>query len=514
MRAPQSQTSADSSTDQRAGPAASEASLLPSAGLLTVVLDDQARIVSFNKAFSRFVGKKPGILREAAFANLVVPKQERVAFENELNAAREGSDSGARIDAWLANGGELCPVQWWLSGLDTESGTRCGFAVTAIDLSSDRRAWDQIAEKEARLQSILDTAADGIVTIDEHGIIQSLNLATEQMFGYESEQLIGQNLKILMPELHQREHDTYLSNYLSSGEKKVIGIGREVEGRRQDGSIFPLDLAVSEFHVAGKRRFMGLMRDISARKHAEQEARRHLDELAHAARLSALGEMATGIAHEVNQPLAAIVSYAQACLNLLDSDNANTGLVKDALTQITAQGHRAGEIVHHLRQLVRKEQAARTGIDLNGCVRAVLNLFTNELKSSGVTLSLELAEGLPQVKADRVQVEQVLLNLVRNALDVLEAQTNGPKRLSILTRFARDNGVEVCVTDSGPGLEGNDPERLFDTFFTTKPGGLGVGLSISRSIIESHGGRLWAREIRGGGLSVHFTISGQRRDEE
>ncbi len=514
MRAPQSQSSADSSADQPAGSAARENSLLPSAGLLTAVLDDQARIVSFNNAFLQFVGKKPELLRDADFASLVVPEEERDAFEEDLRAATEGSDPGARIDAWRANSGELSPVQWWLSGLDTESGTRCGFAVTAIDLSSDHRAWDQMAEKEARLQSILDTAADGIITIDEHGIIQSLNLATGEMFGYESEQLIGQNLKVLMPDLHQREHDTYLSNYLSSGEKKVIGIGREVEGRRHDGSTFPLDLAVSEFHVAGKRRFMGLMRDISARKHAEQEARRHLDELAHASRLSALGEMATGIAHEVNQPLAAIVSYAQACLNLLNSDSTDRGLVKDALTQITAQGRRAGEIVHHLRQLVRKDQAARTDIDLNGCVRAVLNLFTNELKSSGVTLSLELAEGLPRVKADRVQVEQVLLNLVRNALDVLETQTDGPKRLSIFTHFAGDKGVEVCVTDSGPGLEGNDPERLFETFYTTKPSGLGVGLSISRSIIESHGGRLWARENRSGGLSVHFTISGRRRDEE
>ncbi len=513
MRAPQSQSSADVSADKRADPAATASPLRQSPGLLTVVLDDQARIVSFNKAFTRFVGKNPEALRDAGFTTLVVPEEERDAFEEGLRAAGEGSDSGPRINAWLSAAGERHPVEWWLGCLDSESATRSRFAVTAIDLSSNQEAWDRLVEKEARLQSILDTAVDGIVTISEKGIIESLNLATERIFGYSSKELIGQNVKILMPPPYLNQHDAYLSNYLSSGERKIIGIGREVEGRRKDGSTFPLDLAVSEFRVAGQRRFMGLMRDISERKLAEQEARRHLDELAHASRLSALGEMATGIAHEVNQPLAAIVSYAQACLNLLNSKSADRTLVKDALTQITAQGRRAGEIVHHLRQLVRKDQTARTDMNLNRSVLAVLNLFASELKSSGVTVSLELADGLPKVRADRVQIEQVLLNLIRNALDVLSTPSATSRQMFISSRFSGEKGVEICVTDTGPGLGGEVPERLFETFYTTKPSGLGVGLSISRSIIESHGGRLWARENRGGGLSVHFTLPGRQSDE-
>lgn len=485
-----------------------------SSGVLTALLDDHARIVSFNRAFAQFVGKEPEALSGEDFATLVLPENERKSFQRDFRTAGEGSDRGARLDAWLAAGSEHRPVQWWLSRLDATPGTPSGSAVTAIDLSLNRQTWDQQAEKEAKLQSILDTAVDGIVTIDEKGTIDSLNHATEEIFGYESKELIGKNVKILMPQPYQRQHDSFLSNYLSTGEKQIIGIGREVEGLRKDGSTFPLDLAVSEFHVAGRRRFMGLLRDISERKRAEQEARRHLDELAHASRLSALGEMATGIAHEVNQPLAAIVSYAQACLNLLNSENADRALVKDALTQITNQGRRAGEIIHHLRQLVRKDQTARTEMDLNGSVRAVLNLFTNELKSSDVTLSLELAGGLPRVKADRVQIEQVLLNLIRNALDVLSTQEMNPRHMSISSRFVGEKGVEVCVTDSGPGLGGESPERLFETFYTTKPSGLGVGLSISRSIIESHGGRLWARENRGRGVSVHFTLPGRRDHEQ
>jgi C4-dicarboxylate-specific signal transduction histidine kinase len=188
--------------------------------------------------------------------------------------------------------------------------------------------------------------------------------------------------------------------------------------------------------------------------------------------------------------------------------------MKDALTQITAQGRRAGEIVHHLRQLVRKDQTARMDLDLNECVRSVLGLFTGELKSSGVSLSLELARGIPRVRADRVQIEQVLLNLIRNALDVMEHQTAASRNLFISTRLSGHMGVEVCVRDTGSGLVDSDPDRLFETFYTTKPGGLGVGLSISRSIISSHGGRLWARENRNRGLSVHFILPGRHSGEE
>ncbi len=513
MRSSQNQSQADPTADERPGPAATATPSSHASGPLAVVLDDDARVVSFNRSFSEFIGGNPGTLDGVDFTALVIPEEERDSIQNDLQAIREGEDIGARRGAWLTAAGDRRPMQWWLTGLETIPRGAGGFAVTAINLSTDYETWERLEEKQARLQAVLDTAVDGIATIDENGIIESVNIATERIFGYSSKELIGLNVTTLMPPPYRGQHDTYLTNYLSTGKKKIIGIGREVEGRRKDGSTFPLDLAVSEFYVAGQRRFMGLMRDISERKQAEREARRHLEELAHASRLSALGEMATGIAHEVNQPLAAIVSYAQACLNLLDSESADKSLVKDALAQIAAQGRRAGDIVHHLRQLVRKDQTERANIDLNGCVHAVLNLFANELMSGGTTVSLELADGLPRVRADRVQIEQVLLNLIRNALDVLSDQTASSKRMSISTRLAGEKVVELCVTDSGPGLDGNDPEQLFETFYTTKPSGLGVGLSISRSIIESHGGRLWAKENRGGGLSVHFILPARDRDE-
>ncbi len=370
----------------------------------------------------------------------------------------------------------------------------------------DAGSGDRAAEREARLQAILDTAVDGIVIIDERGSIETLNTATERIFGYSAEELMGRNVGVLMPGNHRDEHDQYLRNYLTTGQKKIIGIGREVEGRRKDGSTFPLDLAVSEFSVGGKRRFMGLMRDISDRKRAEQEARLHLEELAHASRLSALGEMATGIAHEVNQPLAAIVSYAQACLNMMKSGNADPAVVRDALEQISAQGRRAGDIVHQLRQFVRKERADRGSVDVNQCVQNVLTLFAHDLKTHNAQLALELAGDLPMITADRVQIEQVILNLLRNALEAVSQQEASTRRVKIETARTKNAGIQLRVSDNGPGLSEESVERLFDTFYTTKPQGLGVGLSISRSIIESHGGRLDAQQNASGGLDLYFDL--------
>jgi two-component system sensor kinase FixL len=489
--------------------AGGEALASESVDLLMTVLDMDGLIVSCNPAFSRILGHELAALRGAAMAELIVAEADRGAFQNALFGT--GDEPGGKFGEgdWLTAHGKRLPVRWWLGSLVSNRDGARYFVVTGLDLTGTRKARDQIAEREARLQAILDTAVDGIITIDDHGIIDSANSATEEMFGYRAEEIIGHNVKELMPDSYRRNHDGYIDAYLKTGDKKIIGIGREVEGQRKDGSSFPLDLSVSEFIVAGERRFMGLMRDISERKRVEQEARFHLDELAHAARLSALGEMATGIAHEVNQPLAAIVSYAQACLNMIASKNPDESLIKDALEQIASQGRRAGDIIHRLRHFVRKGQPERSTVDVNLAVKNVLALFGHELKSSGVELSLKLGSGLPQVIADRVQVEQVVLNLISNAIEALAQQPSDRRQVTIMTRPANGQGVEVSVTDSGRVLTGESTEQLFETFYTTKPHGMGVGLSISRSIIEAHGGKLWAENNPHGGLEVRFTLPEQ-----
>jgi len=374
--------------------------------------------------------------------------------------------------------------------------------ITADDL---RAPQGRRHDAEPRLRALLDAAVDAIVTIDRHGVIESVNPATERLFGYTAAELLGCNVSMLMPSPHRERHDQYLQRYLMTGEARIIGSGREVEARRKDGTLFPVDLAVTEFEVGGERMFTGLVRDISDRRAAEREARARLDALAHAGRLADLGLTTSAIAHEVNQPLAAIVSFAHACQRLLDSGRADPAVLRETLGQIAEQGERASAILGRVRAMARRRERVLEAVNVNAAVRGVLALLDRELRDQQVETSLALDDALPAVEADRVQVEQVVMNLVSNALDAMREAAPGRRRLRIET-CRRDGEVRVSVTDSGPGLAQADLERVFETFYTTKPAGLGVGLSICRSLAEAHGGRLWAEQPPGGGAAFHLGL--------
>ncbi|MDX1431494.1 MAG: PAS domain S-box protein [Gammaproteobacteria bacterium] len=368
------------------------------------------------------------------------------------------------------------------------------------------RTRSRLVDTEARLRAILDTAVDAIITIDERGVIDSVNAAAERMFGYPAEELLGNNVSMLMPHAERARHDDYIRRYLETGERKIIGIGREVEGLHRDGSLLPLDLAVSEMHIDGRLQFTGILRDISQRKRAEMEARRRLDQLAHAGRLATLGELTTLVAHEVNQPLAAIVSYAEACLRMLRTEHPPVEKVQGALEQIVGQGQRAGEIIRHLRRMARKGETARDPVELDALVGGVLELFANELRAQQIEVELDLAPGLPRVRCDRIQIEQVLINLLRNAMEAVEHHPPGERVIRIGTRMLDGPAVELVVEDEGDGINPADAERIFETFFTTKPEGMGMGLAVSRTIVEAHGGRLWASARGERGAIFHVLL--------
>jgi two-component system, LuxR family, sensor kinase FixL len=379
-------------------------------------------------------------------------------------------------------------------------------AVDSVPGDELERARELLDDSEARLNAILDTAVDGIVTIDACGIIESVNAATERIFGYSKDELIGSNVTLLMPSPYREQHDAHIARYLNTGEAHIIGIGREVEGQRKDGARFPLELAVSEVRMGSSRLFTGIVRDISARRKAEEEARRRNAELAHAARLSTIGELTSGIAHEVNQPLTAMVNFAEACLRMLRAGNTDPDKLEDALGQIAAQGQRAAHIVRHLRRLARKGESEHIAVDLSGLVHEVLDLSRHELRASDIAVTLALDEPLAPVHCDRMQIEQVILNLVRNAMDILQEVPAEQRELTVRARSDGRGGTEITVEDTGKGFEAHMSERLFETFFTTKVDGLGMGLSISRSIIEAHGGRLWASPRPGGGAIFHVNL--------
>lgn len=356
-----------------------------------------------------------------------------------------------------------------------------------------------------KLQALLDTAVDGIITIDEAGLIQSFNKAAERIFGYRADEVIGRNVNLLMPQPYQRDHDAYIANYLHGGQKKIIGIGREVQGLRKDGRVFPLDLAVGEARIGEQRLFTGIVRDISDRKRLEQEAHRRLQELAHVSRLNTASGLAAGLAHEVNQPLTAIISHAQACLRLLQRGELDPELFGESLQQIARQGERASGVIRRLRDFVKKGESQLAPDFLNATVRDVVWLMAHELKGQAVTLELALQDDLPQVMVDRIQIEQVLFNLIRNAMDAVAEVDPERKRIVIAThQDAATRTVRLEVRDHGPGIAEAALPRLFEPFFSTKREGLGQGLSICRSIVQAHHGELSADNLAPG---ARFTVT-------
>ena len=362
----------------------------------------------------------------------------------------------------------------------------------------------RISESGERLRAILDTAVDAIVTIEESGVIESVNPAAERAFGYSRDELIGRNVSMLMPSPYREEHDRHIERYLRTGKARIVGIGREVEAQRKDGTVFPADLAVSEVRLPGRRLFTGIIRDLTERREMEERARLRLESAAHTARMLELGEMCSGIVHEVNQPLTAIVSFAEACLRAVRGGRAEPALLEDTLGRVAGQGVHAAEIVSRLRGLVRKEESRRETFDLGEVIEETLQLVDHERRRRSIGVTVRCETGLPPVTADRVQIEQILLNLLRNAFHAVEG--TGCPRVWMRTGRSGTGRVRLVVEDSGPGLTPEQCERVFDTFYTTKPNGLGVGLAISRSLAESHGGRLWAESEEGRGARFELEL--------
>jgi two-component system sensor histidine kinase TtrS len=233
-------------------------------------------------------------------------------------------------------------------------------------------------------------------------------------------------------------------------------------------------------------------RDVTERRRAEEQARRHLDQLAHVTRLSSMGEMASAIAHELNQPLTAIVNYSRACIRLLRSGRATADEILGSMDQAAAQAERASEIIRHLRAFVRKDEAQLAPVEINYLVNEVVRLVRPDARQSAVAIVTDLADGLPPVLVDNIQIQQVLVNLVRNAVEAIASGDADRREVRVATRRAPDGAVEVAVEDTGPGFDDATAEKLFDAFYTTKPQGMGIGLAISRSIVEAHRGRIWA----------------------
>jgi two-component system sensor kinase FixL len=378
--------------------------------------------------------------------------------------------------------------------------------------TSARASATDAEERAAHLASILDSIPDAMIVIDEHGLIQSFSSAAERLFGYAAAQVLRKNVKLLMPSPYRENHDGYLNRYLGTGERRIIGIGRVVVGQRRDGSTFPMELAVGEMHVHNRRFFTGFIRDLTERQQTEARLQELQSELVHMSRLTAMGEMASALAHELNQPLSAIANYMKGSRRLLaSSSDDSAGLVRDAMDKAADQALRAGEIIRRLRDFVARGESERRVEDVKKLVEEASALALVGAKDKGVRVRFSFAPGFDYVLADKVQVQQVLLNLMRNAIEAME---DSPIReLVIATAPAPGGVIEISVADTGAGIAPEVSAQLFQPFVTTKRTGMGVGLSISRTIIEAHGGSIAARPNAGGGTVFSFTLPAVTKEE-
>lgn len=374
---------------------------------------------------------------------------------------------------------------------------------------SDQQAEDAFqperAVAESRLRAVIETAVDGVILIDGRGLILLYNPACERIFGYSLREVLGRNVKMLMPPPYHDEHDGYIAHYQRTGERRIIGIGREVYGRRKDGTVFPMELSVGEVKESGQVTYVGIVRDISERRQTHQRMTEMQAELMHVSRLSAMGEMATTLAHELNQPLTAVMNYVQATRRMLESpDRFGPQKIAETMDKAVEQALRAGQIIRRLREFIRKGETERAMADIGQVVREASALGLVGAAELGILVRSDIEPALPPVLIDQIQIQQVVLNLVRNSVEALAHVER--RELTITVRRDGKGLVEIAVSDSGPGLAQEVAERLFQPFVTTKPTGTGIGLSISRSIVEAHGGRLSAAANPGGGVTFRFTL--------
>jgi two-component system, LuxR family, sensor kinase FixL len=469
------------------------------------MLDPQGRVTIWNKGAERLKGWTEAEAIGQELATFYPPEAVAVGKPAaDLERARiEGrvteEDWGIRKDGsrFLANIS--------LIALYDERHRLRGFGKVIRDVTEQRAAERKLLSSAAQMESILSTVPDAMIVIDARGGIISFSAAAEQLFGYKEEEIYGSNISRLMPSPDHERHDGYLERYLATGVRHIIGVGRIVIGRKRDGSTFPLELAVGEAEVEGEPIFTGFIRDLTDKVQTEQRIEEMRSGLIHVARVSAMGTMASTLAHELNQPITAVMNYVETVRDMLvEPDPAEFAMIREALEETASEAMRAGQIVRRLRDFVARGEVEKTVQDLPALIDEAAKLALVGAREQGVTVRFDLDPEATPVLVDRIQIQQVLINLIRNGI---EAMAESPRReLTVTTRPEAGGMVCVTIKDTGPGVAAEVAADLFRAFKSTKPEGMGLGLSICRTIVEANGGRIWHEPVPGGGALFQFSL--------
>jgi len=385
--------------------------------------------------------------------------------------------------------------------------------IACEDINDRKQAQAQLQQTEGSHRLVVETASDAIVSMDETGAIVFANPAAQRVFGYEPSELIGKPLTVLMPEFMRKRHEAGFTRYLTTAQRHINWQGTEFTALRKNGEEFPAELSFGELTRDGHKVFTGFIRDIGARKQAEdrwKEAQRALQmtqaELAHVTRVVTMNELTASIAHEVNQPLAAIIASGDSCTAWLASVPPNLDKARAAANRVIQAAKQASEIVRRVRAVFKKTPSDAASVDINELIQETISFVDYEAKRKNISLRANLGVGLPTIGGDRVQLQQVLLNLMMNGIECMADCDREPKRILIHSSLPNSGELLVSVADTGPGIDAENANRLFAPFFTTKPQGIGMGLPICRSIIEAHSGRIWAENNGSGGAAFHFML--------
>lgn len=478
------------------------------------LLSPDGRIASWNRGAELLTGWREKEVRGRAVDLLYSPRDVTNGKPAADRAANEASASPLRSEAWrIRKDGSEFLADVTMFTLRNDDGSVRGFGQSVHDITS-RKAMEQgLAQSELHVRSILATVPSAMIVIDERGQIVSFSAAAERLFGFAESELVGRNVSVLMPNPDHDRHDDYISRYMATGERRIIGIGRIVVGQRRDGSTFPMELSVGEVNADGHRIFTGFIRDLSDQQRAELRLKELQSELIHVSRVSAMGTMASTLAHELNQPLTAIANYMEAARELVERpDEEACALVKEAVDEAAKEALRAGQIVRRLRDFVARGEVSQQVEPLPAMIEDASRLALTGARERGVRAFFKLDPAAKEAFVDRVQIQQVLVNLIRNAVEAIAASDH--RDVTISTARESNGMIRVSVADTGTGLDPELALQLFQAFASTKEGGMGLGLSICRTIVEAHGGRIWAEANAGAGTVFHFTIqSGEPVDE-
>ena len=467
--------------------------------------DFAGRFFAANSVFRNMLGYTESELYQLTFLD-VTYEEDRKANQELVRELVEGKRQHFQMEkrycrkdgalVWVCNNVALVPgmggvAPFWFA------------VVEDITQRKEEESAHRYTQEKYRL--VVETASDAVISLDETSTILLANPATTRVFGYDPVELIGKPLVILMPEFLRKLHDAGFKRYVATGQRHINWQGTELTGLRKNGKEFPVEVSFGELIQDGHRVFTGFIRDISERKQAQRAIQNAQAELARVSRLTTMGELAASIAHEVNQPLTAVNNNSNACLRLLANQNLQPDVLRRALEEIVSDGTRASAIIARIRAFIKKAPGEKNRLDVNEVIREVLAMMGHGFEENRIVVQSELAEALPLLLGDRVQLQQVLLNLTMNGVEAMTAIIDRPRLLWVQSRIDESGDVLIAVRDSGTGL-GLEADRVFTPFFTTKANGMGMGLSISRSLIEAHGGRLWATPNFPHGTVFSFTL--------